>query len=449
MQNIFSYIENNGDKFVQNLQKLCRQKSISPQDIGMKEAGELVQSVLLELGAEVKFLKADGGFPAVYGRFAGQGSNKTILFYNHYDVQPPEPVSEWNYEPFSAVLAEGKVYARGAADNKGDFIARLAAVEAFLSVTGTLPVNVVFLVEGEEEIGSPNLSEIVRENADILNADCCVWETGGKTFDGRPGIELGVKGLLYVELEVNEMVRDVHSSCATTIPNSAWELVWALNSLKNSGEEILIDGFYEHVLPLTEEESKVIKNIPAEDEKIKKSLGIADFLLGLEGEERIVRDLSEPTCTICGFEAGYTGPGAKTVLPHKAVSKIGFRLVPDQDPDDILKKLESHLRVKGFNKVKVNKIGGTKPFKTSLSNEIARITIETARDVYNLEPVIHPTAKGTGPMYDLCGRLEMPCVSTGVGYPESNLHAPNENIRVTDFIDGIKHIALIMRRFAE
>ena len=448
MQDIFSYIENNRDKFVQKLQEICRQKSISPQNSGMKEAGELVESLLLELGAKVQLLNANEGFPAVYGKIEGKGS-KTILFYNHYDVQPPEPISEWDYEPFSATLADGRVYARGAADNKGDLIARISAAEAFLKVTGELPVNIIFLAEGEEEIGSPNLNAIIRENASMFNADCCIWETGGKTFEGRPGIELGVKGILYVELEVNETSRDVHSSRATTIPNSAWELIWALNSLKNSAEEILIEGFYEDVLPLTDKEREAIENIPAEDEEIKKSLGLEDFLLGVKGEKRILRDLSEPTCTICGFEAGYTGPGAKTVLPHKATAKIDFRLVPNQDPEDILKKLENHFQRKGFNKVKVNKSVGTKPFKTPLNSEIASITIETAREIYALEPVVHPTSKGTGPMYNLCGELKIPCVSTGIGYPESNLHAPNENIRIQDFIDGIKHIALIIKRFSE
>ncbi len=447
MQNIFAYIDENKDKFVEKLQKLCRQKSISTQNAGMRETGELVKSFLLELGAEVKYLQVDEGFPAIYGRIKGKGS-KTILFYNHYDVQPPEPLPEWDYEPFSASLVDGKLYARGVSDNKGDLIARLSAVEAFLKVVGTPPVNIIFFVEGEEEIGSPNLDKIVQENSNLLNADCCIWESGEKNFEGRPGIYLGVKGILYVELEVKEMMRDVHSSRATTIPNPAWKLTWALNSLKNRQERILIDGFYENVVPLTEEEKKVIKSIPLEDERIKKSLGIKNFLLGLKREKRILRDLSEPTCTICGLRAGYTGPGSKTVLPHEATAKIDFRLVPEQEPDDILKKLENHLK-KEFPEIQIHKLGEAKPFKTPLDAEISRIAIESAREIYDLEPVIYPTSKGTGPMYNLCGRLNIPCVSVGVDYAESNPHAPNENIRITDFIEGIKHIALIMKNFAE
>lgn len=448
MQDIFAYIDTNRDKFVENLQKLCRQKSISTQNIGIRETAELVRSSLRELRADVKYLGVDEGFPAVYGRIKGKGS-KTILFYNHYDVQPPEPLQEWDHEPFSASLVDGKMYTRGASDNKGNLVARLSAVEAFLKVAGNLPVNIVFLVEGEEEIGSPNLDKIVQENMSLLNADCCIWESGGKNFEERPGIYLGVKGILYVELEVKEMTRDVHSSRATTIPNPAWKLVWALNSLKDKQERILIEGFYENVVPLTEEEKKVIKSIPLEDKKIKESLGIKSFLLGLEGKERIIRNLSEPTCTICGLRAGYTGPGSKTVLPHQAIAKIDFRLVPEQDPDEILEKLENHFKKKGFSEIRIHKLGVAKPFKTPLDAEISRIAIESAREIYNVEPVIYPTSQGTGPMYDLCGRLNIPCVSTGVDYAESNPHAPNENIRIADFIQGIKHIALIMKKFGE
>ena len=448
MEKIFSYIEEHKDEFVERLQELCRQESVSAQNRGMAEAAALVHGYLAKLGARVKYFKADGGYPAVCGGLKGKGSG-TILFYNHYDVQPPDPLAEWTHKPFSAELVDGKLYARGVSDNKGDLVARLCAVEAFLKTEGSLPVNVTFFVEGEEEIGSPNLVPIIENNLPSLAADWCIWESGEKSFDGKPKIYFGVKGILYVELELTEANMDSHSSHATTIPNPAWKLTWALSNLKDSSENILIDGFYDDVVPLTAEEKKAISSIPPEDEKIKEDLGIKSFLLGLEGEKRITRDMSEPTCTICGISGGYDGPGSKTVLPHKASAKIDFRLVPNQEPEDILEKLRKHLKEKGFPEINVLTHGTAKPFKTPLDAGISRTIIDTAREVYEREPVIYPTSTGTGPMHELCGRLNIPCVSTGVDYAESHPHAPNENIRISDFIEGIKHIALIMRRLGD
>ena len=449
MKSVFTYIDKNKNKFIKRLQELCRQESISAQNRGMKETAALVKKYLSSLGAAVKYLEVKGkGYPAVYGRIKGKGS-KTVLFYNHYDVQPPDPLHEWKHKPFAASITSGRMYGRGTSDNKGDLIARLSAVEAFLKVRGSLPVNAIFFVEGEEEIGSINLDKIITKNQSLLNSDCCIWECGEKTFSGQLNVYLGVKGLLYVELDLTEAKYDSHSSRAATIPNPAWKLVHALNSLKDSSEKILIDGFMDDVVPLTEKEKKAISKIPVEDKKIMKDMGIKNFVLGLKGKNRILRDISAPTCTICGINAGYTGPGSKTVLPRKAAAKVGFRLVPNQDPSDILKKLRKHLDKHGFSQIEIKGYQATNPFKTSLDAEISKIVIESAREVYGKEPVVYPTFIATGPMYNLCGRLNIPCVSIGVGNAQSRMHGPNENIKINDFVQGIKHISLIMEKLGD
>ncbi len=448
MKEIFAYIDEHRDEFVKKLQRFCQQPSISAQKKGMKETFRMVRGFFEEADCEIDVLSSDNGEPALFAKKEG-AFKKCLLFYNHYDVQPPEPLSDWHYPPFGCEQHDGKLYARGTSDNKGDIIARLSALEAFLKIKGELPLTVKFFIEGEEEIGSPNIASLVSANRGKLSADACIWEFGQKSFDGAPMIFLGVKGLCYVELEVKSAKSDLHSSKATTIPNPAWRLIWALNSLKNEKEEVLIDGFYDKVVPLSSDERKAISRIPDEGDRIKSEIGIKNFLLGLSGTERIERDLTAPTCTICGVYSGYTGEGPKTVLPSVARAKIGFRLVPEQKPQDIFEKLKAHFVRSGFPDVKAHLIHKEPPHKTPLTAEISRVVALTAGEIYEKEPVIYPNTPATGPMHSLCGELGIPVVSIGVANAASRMHGPDENIAVDDFICGIKHIALIMHRFSE
>ena len=447
MKEVFAYIDEHRDEFVKKLQRLCQQPSISAQGKGMEETLRLVKWFFEEAGCKVSVLSQNKGYPAIFAEKKG-ASKKTLLFYNHYDVQPPEPLSAWHYPPFGCELQGGRLYARGTSDNKGDIIARLSALEAFLKTEGKPPLTVKFLIEGEEEVGSPNIGALASANRDKLSADACIWEFGQKSFDGALMVFLGVKGLCYVELEVKGAEFDLHSSRATTIPNPAWRLIWALDSLKNEKEEVLIDGFYDGLSPISSEERKVISRIPDEGDKIKSEVGIGDFLLGLSGAERVERDLTAPTCTICGLYSGYIGEGPKTVLPSVAKAKVGFRLVPGQEPEDIFSKLKSHLVRGGFSDVEARLLQKELPHKTPLNAEISRVAALAARDVYKSEPIIYPNTPATGPMHSFCGKLEMPVVSIGVANAGSHMHGPDENIFVDDLIQGIKYIALIMRRFS-
>lgn len=442
----FSFIENEAEACIRELRELCRMESVSAQSRGIDETAEAVREILSGLGAKSEILRAEGANPAVSAEIRGD-SEKTLLFYNHYDVQPPEPLDEWKFEPFSAEMENGILYARGAADNKGDFIARVSAVRALQQTFGKLPANVKFFVEGGEEIGSPGLDKIIEDHPASISADACVWETGRKTFDGRPVIFLGVKGMLYVELSARSAKTDANSSLATTVPNPAWTLTWALNSLKDREEKIKIPGFYDGIAPLSETEISMIRKIPDEDEAIKAGMGINGFISGLSGFEKNRRDIEAPTCTICGLHSGYTGAGSKTVLPSTAAAKIDFRLVPGQDPDDILEKLKSHLAEQGFESISVESFTREKAFKTPADSEFAGLVEKTAGQAYGFAPVVYPIMPGTGPMHAICGKYNTPCAGTGIANAGSNIHAPNENIKFDDFIAGIKHAALIIGNF--
>lgn len=446
MKDVLSIIEKNRDDYLKTLRELCRMESISAQNRGIEETAEAVRSLLDDAGARTKILSAEGANPAVYSEFKGE-SERTLLFYNHYDVQPPEPLDEWKHPPFSAGIEDGTLYARGAADDKGDFLARLFAVKSILQSGKNLPVNVKFFVDGEEEIGSPGIEDIIKTHPESVRADACVWETGRKTFDGRPVILLGIKGMLYVELSAKGADTDSHSSLATTIPNPAWRLAWALNTLKDCGENIKIAGFLDDVRPLEEKEISALKQIPDEDEEKKKHLGIDKFLMNLSGFERVKRDITSPTCTICGLSSGYTGEGSKTVLPARAKAKVDFRLVPEQDPEDILRKLRKHLDSEGFKDIKITPFSMEKAFKTPVDSEFAKLVSETAEKTYGKKAVIYPAMPGTGPMHQVCGENKTPCAGCGISNPNSSMHAPNENIKIEDFFQGIEHIARIIGNF--
>jgi acetylornithine deacetylase/succinyl-diaminopimelate desuccinylase-like protein len=450
MKDVLAYITAHRERFVHELQRLCRQPSISAQGIGLVEAARLLASQMEEFGIPARLLPVPGGPPVVYGEVPGR-SDRILLFYNHYDVQPPEPLEEWESDPFGAEIREGNLYARGAVDTKGNIIARMAAVEAWLRTEGELPCTVRFLVEGEEEIGSPHLPWFVQEYRDLVQADACIWESGSKDHTDTLNIYLGVKGICYVELEAEGANRDLHSSMATIVPNPAWRLVWALSTFKDPEERIQIQGFYDRVVGPTPEELDQLHRIAGsrDEEMLRHELGISAFLLDRRGLDLLIRHLYEPTCTICGLSSGYVGQGSKTVLPRRAVAKVDFRLVPNQDAEEVLEMIEAHLIRHGFEDIKIRPLGMENPAKTPLDAEITRIVVETARQVYRKDPFILPLMAATGPMYVLCTQFGTPAVGTGVGYAGANIHAPNEHLRLQDFFEGITHIALILERFGK
>lgn len=447
MDDVFAFIDAHADQYIEWLQRLVRQPSVAAQNVGMSETAGLVQRMLNDVGLEARQIDIQDGFPLVFAERGGT-SSRTISFYNHYDVQPVEPLDLWESDPWAAEIRDGRIWGRGTADNKGNLMARIAAIDAYQRVRGELPLRVKFLVEGEEEIGSPHLGQFADEHPELIASDGCIWEFGGVDLDGRPVVHLGLKGICYVELRAKGAVQDQHSSIATSTPNPAWRLVWALASLKGTDERVRIPGFYDRVKAPTEAEIALLERMPDLEQKRLEQLEIEAFLLGLTGIELRKRDYFEPTCTISGLLSGYTGPGSKTVLPSRAMAKVDMRLVADQDPHEIFLLLGRYLDAQGFDDIELELLGPQRAGRSAPDSAIAQTVIETYRELHGQEPVVLPTSAGSGPWYELCDRFGISACTTGVGHPRSFIHAPNENIYVDDYIRGIKHICLIMERFA-
>jgi acetylornithine deacetylase/succinyl-diaminopimelate desuccinylase-like protein len=446
MEKFNAYVEANAERFIEELKAFCRQPSIAAQGIGLEEMGQLVRARLEKLGAKVRLMPVDDGPPVIYAELgAGQ---RTLLLYNHYDVQPPDPLDLWDSEPFAPQIREGKFYARGVADDKGDLLARLQAIETYQATLGELPLKIKCVFEGEEEVGSPHLASFAAEHADLLAADGCLWETGRKDESGRPTIALGLKGIMYLELQAHGAKSDLHSSLATLVPNPAWRLVWALSTLKDEEDNILVDGFMDHVAEPTAAEMEILAAIPFEEEKMRANFGIPQFIRGLMDVEALKKHLYEPTCTICGLKSGYIGEGTKTVLPNTAMVKLDFRLVPNLEPDLVANLLRQHLDKRGFADIEVVPLTGLHSAKAPLDAPVVQAAVAAAQAVYGQEPVVYPLMAGSGPMYPLTQALGIPALAAGVGYAGSNLHAPNENVRLEDYFEGIRFVGELVRRFA-
>jgi len=448
------YITDHLDDSLAELSRLCAQPSVSAQMLGIHDCAELVGDMLRRRGFRVEII-ATGGSPVVYGEADGDvardGRDKTLLFYNHYDVQPPEPLDLWTTPPFEPTIREGKMYARGVSDDKGHIQCRLAALDALKAVRGSYPCRIKFVIEGEEETSSVHLEDFVINNAEKLKADACVWEFGGVNHEGRPVQYLGLRGICYVELRLKTGTLDAHSGLGGSIfPNAAWRLVWALNTLKDQNEHIRIPGFYDNVKPPSARDLELIANLPDDSQDMLTRYGLKGFLKGMTGGPTLRREeVFVPTCTICGLTSGYQGPGSKTVLPAQASAKVDFRLVPDQRPKEILEKLRQHLDTEGFSDVEINYLGGEAPGRTDLNHPFVKLTIDAAREAYGEEPVVAPMVGGSGPNFVFLDTLKIPIVTAGVGYPGSQAHAPNENMAIENFVQGVKHTARIVAKFGE
>lgn len=442
------YIVEHLDESLAELARLCAQPSISAQGVGIAECAALVGDMLLRRGFKVEIAQTSGN-PIVYAEADGT-SDRTLLFYNHYDVQPPEPLELWVTPPFEPAIRDGKMYARGVDDDKGHIMCRLAALDAIKAVTGSYPCRVKFVIEGEEETSSMALPPFVRENAARLRADACVWEFGAVNHEDRPVQYLGLRGICYVELSVETAAIDAHSGLGGSIfPNAAWRLVWALNTLKDRDENILVPGFYDHVRQPTARDLELIAAMPDDSQDILERFGLKQgFLKGMTGGPELRRlEAWVPTCTICGLTSGYQGPGSKTVLPARATAKVDFRLVPDQSPEDILEKLRKHLDAQGFQDVAIQYLGGEAPGRTDPDDPFVKLTIDTAREVYGKEPIVVPMIGGSGPNHVFLEALHVPIVTAGVSYPGAQAHAPNENIVIDHFVLGARHTARILEQF--
>jgi acetylornithine deacetylase/succinyl-diaminopimelate desuccinylase-like protein len=446
---IDTYLDGHLNKSIAELSKLVAQPSIGAQNLGMKECAALVGEMLRSRGFHVELVDT-GGAPVVFGELHG-GSAKTLLIYNHYDVQPPEPLELWETPPFEPSLRNGRLFGRGVSDDKGHIAARLFAIDSLLATEGTLPCNIKFIIEGEEETSSIHLFEFIKKNKDRLKADACIWEFGSVDHRGVPMQYLGLRGICYVELSVETASTDAHSGLGGSIfPNAAWRLVWALNTLKEEDERIRIPGFYDSIRPPSKRDLELLSALPEVAEEYKSRYGVKQFIKGLTGGLDLrIEEVFTPTCTICGITSGYQGPGSKTVLPARASAKVDFRLVPDQEPEDILKKLRGYLDAQGFSDVLITDLGGDAPARTDPDDPFIQLVVRTAEEVYEIPMQLVPLIGGSGPSHPFIHDLGLPVATAGLGHPDTRAHAPNENIRLDLYLKHARHMARVIKEFAK
>ena len=441
-----AYIEKNSRRFIEELKELCSFPSISNHGRdAIQPARDWLGVLLAKYTDRVETLEA-GGMPALYAEVPGAGRRK-LLLYQHYDVQPVDPIDLWTSPPFEPAEKDGKIVARGVADDKADVMARIHALET-LKELGEVPVTLRFLIEGEEEIGSKSFEKIAHDHAAKLRADGCLWESGTSFDDaGRPTLQFGCRGLVYVTLRVKLLGFDQHSGFASVYPSAAMYMIGALASLRDQDMNIKIDGFYDKVVQPTETDRRMMASIDPEVEKRRQLIGFSRLVRDPKPDQVIEQMLFLPTCNIAVVTTGYQGPGSKTVLPAEATAKLDFRLIPNQDPDEVLQQLRKHLDRNGFEKVEIVSWEGEKPARSDPGSAIARTVIESTREMHG-EPVLWPFMPATGPMHPVVADLETPTVlPVGVGRPDNRIHAPNENIRAADYVNTVRLLCRIWERF--
>jgi acetylornithine deacetylase/succinyl-diaminopimelate desuccinylase-like protein len=442
------HIEQHLDDSLAELSRLVAQPSIAAQSLGMDECARLVAAMLERRGFKVE-LAPTGGPPVVLAERGGR-ADRTLLIYNHYDVQPPEPLELWTSPPFQPALRDGRLYGRGVSDDKGHLVARLLAIDALLAAQDELPCRIKFIVEGEEEVGSVHLPAFIRANRDRLAGDACLWEFGYLDERGTPLQFAGLRGICYVELSVRTAKLDLHSGLGgSIIPNAAWRLTWALASLKGPDERIRIPGYYDAVRPPSARDRELMAAMPDLSDSMRERYGVKQFVRGLTGGVELrIAEVFEPTCTICGINSGYQGAGSKTVLPAFASAKVDFRLVPDQTIDGVLQSLRAHLDAGGFTDVEIRFLGGGPAGRTDPDDPFLLLVANTAEPVYGRPMQVVPMVGGSGPNHAFIHELGVPVATAGIGDPDTRAHAPDESLLVRNYQAHARHVARIIDAFA-
>lgn len=448
LQAFNSYLDTHQDRFIEEFRQFVAIPSVAAQKRGITECADWVEARLAKLGASVqRFSTENDGSPVILAEI-GNGE-RTMMVYNHYDVQPEAPLDLWDSSPFELTIKDGVMYGRGVADNKGELLPRLQAIETWLQTQGDLPVKLKFVYEGEEEIGSVNLPAWVHSHRELLGADGVLWEGGGYDEAGRYSMAEGCKGIAYFELHCQGASHDLHSSIAPIVANPAWRLVWSLSTMKDANDRITIDGYMDHVKTMPQEVIDRIDALPFESEKIRSRIGIEGWLNGLDDVAAHRRLMLEPTVTICGLESGYTDEGSKTVLPAKAMAKIDCRLVPNLTPEIAQDLIRKHLDARGFSDIEIVLLGGEGPAMQSRDSALRRAAISASKQIFKQDPIMIPWFAGSGPMYPLSVELDIPAVSAGATWhPNTRAHSPNENIFVDDYFESMRFMAALVEQFA-
>lgn len=448
-----SYQEQHQDRFLNEMMDLLRIPSISAKSEhkdDMIRCAEAVQKSLLEAGCTRADVLPTAGYPVVYGERIIDPNKPTVLVYGHYDVQPPEPLELWHSGPFEPVIKDGKVFARGSADDKGQFYMHVKALEV-MDKTGTLCTNIKFLIEGEEEVGSPNLAAFVSANKELLKADVILISDSAMLSLDNPSLDTGVRGLSYIEVEVTGANRDLHSGTyGGAVANPITLLAQMIASCHDADNHITIPGFYDDVVEATEEERALINRAPFNEAEYKAELGI-NALWGEKGYSTYERTGIRPTIEVNGIWGGYTGEGAKTVLPSKAFAKISARLVPNQSSEKITEKLLQYFQSKapaGVT-VKASLHHGGEPYMTPIDSKGYKAASKAIETTFGKTPI---PVRGGGSI-PICSILEkelgIKIVFMGFGLDNDNLHSPNEKYNIENYNKGIETIPYFHKYFAE
>lgn len=440
---LHGYLECMTDEHLEELVKLVSQPSVSAQNIGVEECCNMLIEMFEKLGMKAQILESPTK-PAVFAELRCKNEKApTVLFYGHYDVQPAEPLELWNTPPFTPTVVGDKIYGRGVADNKGQFLAHVMAVRSYLETFGEVPVHVKFILDGEEESGSPNLPWIAEHNRELLKADIMYVSDGSMYSDEIPQITYGNRGILSFDIDITTAVTDNHSgNKGGVIDNAAWKMVKLLSSMVDEKGHATIEGFYDTITPISPAQQKMVEELEFDPEELCRLYGVEK--LKYNDKEEFYRHLMFlPTLTINGITSGYGGDGSKTIIPCHAKAKIDIRLVQGQKGQDIYEKVKGHVEktepLAVLSEYSVMEASVTEP-----SLPIIVKVREAVEKAYGVKPVNMPLAGGSLPNYVFTDILNMPAISVPYGNPDENNHAPNENFKLSCYFNGIHATAQVL-----
>jgi acetylornithine deacetylase/succinyl-diaminopimelate desuccinylase-like protein len=442
MDAVIDFINLQRDRYIDELKSYLAIPSVSalPQHTGdVRRCAEWTADELRRIGLQNVRLIETPGNPVVYGDWLGRNDAPTILFYGHYDVQPVDPVDQWQSPPFEATVRDGEIYARGAADDKGQIFMHFKAIEAHLKQSGSLPCNIRIFIEGEEEVGSAHLDDFVRSHKSELAADVLVISDSPMFERGIPSICYGLRGIAYFQIDVRGTSTDLHSgSFGGAVANPAFVLAQMLAQMKDRGGRIKIPGFYDDVRELRLEEREQFRRLPFNETKYRKDLG-APKLFGEAGYTTLERVWARPTFEVNGLLSGFTGEGSKTVIPATAMAKVSMRLVPNQNPDKIADQFEAYVKkiAPKTVAVKLTRFQSGQPWMTDFDNVYVQAAARAIERGFGKAPVFNREGGSIPVVSTFQQELNIPAVLFGIGLPDENAHAPNEKLDLTNFHNGV------------
>lgn len=449
LEKLFAYVDDHFSEMYQDLKEICSHASTTEYEGEREKVRQFLCEKLNSVGIEGQRYPINDGNDIIYGEKEGREEGH-VLFYNHYDVVDAGETSIWQTkDPYCLEILGDKMYARGISDDKGSLLTRIHAVQAILAVEKELPIGVKFLLEGDEEIGSPSMSKFAKEEQEtfrhLIEADVCLWENGRIDEEGRPWARYGVRGSCCFNLTVETAKVETHTRLSAVVPNAAWRLCMALSTLKDENDRIAIEGFYDNVKWPDEEDLKILKEFPYDSEMEKRNLGLSEYLDGVKGDEVKRRIYTEPCLCICGLDAGGLFQKPKGIIPNRAKAMLSFELVADMHPGEVEQQLRDHFKKHGFEDIKIEAWGTNVPIKTPVNIPFTKQLKEASEIVYGKPLVIEPLQLGPGPAHVLKNVYpELPIVGIGPGNNGSNHHGPNENLKIEDYKNAVKQcIALL------